>query len=123
MATDVTDQPDVTLGLPKWESGSELELIDALRALGIVDLFDPLLADLSAMAPDQVYVKAVIHDANVSVDEFGTEAAAATAVIGEFVSMPREVTLTVDRPFIYLIKDDATGEILFIGRVLDPAAG
>lgn len=95
-------------------------------SVGVVDLFDQNAADLSGISTAaQLFVTDVVHQANITVDESGTEAAAATAVVGSFICMcpPPEVTLTIDRPFIYLISDDATGEILFIGRVLDPSAG
>jgi len=70
-----------------------------------------------------LYIGAVLHKAFVSVDEDGTEAAAATAVIMGVTSAPvgEPITFTVDRPFIYLIRDGATGSILFMGRVLEPA--
>ncbi|MCL0057758.1 serpin family protein, partial [Dehalococcoidales bacterium] len=65
----------------------------------------------------------VVHKAFVSVDEAGTEAAAATAVVG-LPGLPTEkpVKVTVDRPFIFLIHDRETGTILFVGRVVDPSA-
>jgi serpin B len=115
---------DVDLGLPRWESDSSIGLAETLRAMGIVDAFDPQVADLSGIAPvDDLHVSDVIHQANVTVDEEGTEAAAATAVVIGVTGAPPElprVTLTVDRPFLYLIQDDATSEILFIGRLLSP---
>jgi serpin B len=65
----------------------------------------------------------VIHKAFVSVDEAGTEAAAATAVIMKETAMPGQpVEVTIDRPFIFLIRDIETGAILFVGRVLNPGA-
>lgn len=68
-----------------------------------------------------LYIQSVIHEAFVAVDERGTEAAAATGVVVGIVSMPLH-TLTVDRPFIFLIHDVETGTLLFVGRVLDPTA-
>lgn len=71
---------------------------------------------------NDLYISAVVHKAFVAVDEKGTEAAAATAVIVGVTSAPLfDVTLTIDRPFIFLIRDIPTGQILFIGRVLNPA--
>jgi serpin B len=65
----------------------------------------------------------VIHKAYVSVDEAGTEAAAASAVIVGVTAMPSNtVTLSVDRPFVFLIRDISTGTILFVGRVINPAS-
>jgi len=64
----------------------------------------------------------ILHKAFVSVDEAGTEAAAATAVIMTLTAVPAPpVVVTVDRPFIFLIRDIETGTILFIGRVVNPS--
>lgn len=118
---------EVHLSLPRWESESTLGLVPALKELGIHDAFDRGGADLSGIADfsqtgEPLYVADVVHQANITVDEEGTEAAAATAVLVFAVCRcpPPEVTLTVDRPFIYLIRDDITGEILFAGRLLEP---
>jgi serpin B len=114
----------VTLTMPKWESESSLGVIPQLQELGMHEVFDPNNADLTGIADvEQLYVSGVIHQANVTVDETGTEAAAATAVVVGTTSGrpdPEPVTLMLDRPFIYLIQDDATGEILFLGRLLEP---
>jgi serpin B len=68
-------------------------------------------------------ISAVLHKAFVSVDEAGTEAAAATAVIvGETAVPGQSAEVTVNRPFIFLIRDIETGSILFVGRVLNPGA-
>jgi serpin B len=68
-----------------------------------------------------LFISEVVHKAFVSVDESGTEAAAATAVVMRFTSAPdTPVEMTVDRPFIYMIRDLKTGTILFVGRVLNP---
>ena len=113
---------DVDLDLPKWESESAITLNRVLLEMGMVDIFDPDLADLSGITPvADLYVSSVVHQANVTVDEEGTEAAAATAVIADVTSAgPPPVRLAVDRPFIYLIQDDISGEILFMGRLLTP---
>ena len=71
----------------------------------------------------ELFIREVIHKAFVSVDEAGKEAAAATAVIMPASMPPGEpVEVTVDRPFIFLIRDIETGSILFIGRVVNPSA-
>ena len=112
----------VSLGLPKFSYTSQFGLADQLAGLGMTDAFDPQLADFSAMDGQRdLYIGAVIHKAFVAVDEQGTEAAAATGVIMEATGAPVfEVNLTIDRPFIFLIRDLPSGQILFIGRVLDP---
>jgi serpin B len=113
----------VTLALPKFKFESEFGLADQLTALGMPDAFDPGKADFSGMTErNDLYISAVVHKAFIAVDEKGTEAAAATAVIVGVTSAPMfDVTLTIDRPFIILIRDIPTGQILFVGRVLNPA--
>ncbi|MDQ3938717.1 MAG: serpin family protein [Chloroflexota bacterium] len=122
---DSLTDTSVDLVLPRWESASRIDLEPALEAMGVTDLFGPSIADLTGIAPvEDLYVSAALHQANITVDEEGTEAAAATAVVGDVTSAPgRSVELVVDRPFLYVVEDDVTGEILFVGRVLDPSAG
>ncbi len=113
----------VLLSLPKFRFESSFSLGEALTALGMTDAFEPEQADFSGMdGRRDVYIGAVLHKAFVSVDEKGTEAAAATAVIMRITSAPigEPIEFRVDRPFIFLIRDDQTGTILFAGRVLDP---
>ena len=122
---------EVMLTMPKFEFQSEFDLVDTLKAMGMSDAFDSTSADLSGMdgrsclAGDTrcLFLSGVIHKAVVSVDEEGTEAAAATAVMVFLTSIEPglPVEVTVDRPFIFLIRDGATGTILFVGRVLDPS--
>jgi serpin B len=115
----------VHLALPRWSSSTAAELNPALERLGVRDLFDAGKADLTGIADAGLFVSFVVHQANIDVDEAGTEAAAATAVGGDTSGggPEGEVTVTVDRPFIFLIRDGLSGEILFAGRVLDPTAG
>ena len=80
-------------------------------------------ADFSGMTGKRdLFIDDVIHEAFVSVDEAGTEAAAATAVVMKLTSAPigPPVEFTVDHPFIFLIRDIETGTILFVGRVMNP---
>jgi len=115
----------VTLTMPRFEFESEFSLEDTLAEMGMPVAFSAD-ADFSGMtgAPD-LCISDVIHKAFVSVDEAGTEAAAATAVLmpptsSGIPSVPVKVTL--DRPFIFLIRDIRTGAVIFVGRVLNPAA-
>jgi serpin B len=113
---DAMSEHQVLLGLPRWETESELDLIPPLEALGIELIFGG--GDLTGIADAGLFVSGVQHAANITVDEKGTEAAAATAIaVRENAAPP--VTLNVDRPFIYLIRDDANGEILFLGRLIE----
>jgi serpin B len=113
----------VALTMPKFEFDSEFSLKDTLTEMGMPIAFSGA-ADFSGMtgAPD-LCISEVLHKAFVSVDEAGTEAAAATAVIvGETAAPGQQVEVTIDRPFIFLIRDIETGAILFVGRVLNPGA-
>jgi serpin B len=116
---------EVALTMPRFEFDSEFSLNDTLSAMGMGDAFSPDEADFSGMiGRRELFIKAVIHKAFVSVDEAGTEAAAATAVVMDNCAIPssQPVEVTIDRPFIFLIRDIDTGAILFVGRVLNPSA-
>ena len=112
----------VNLALPKFGYESTLNLTETLMKMGMPIAMSGE-ADFSGMdGQGNLAIGAVLHKACVDVDEKGTEAAAATAVAMTVTSMPGEsLSLTVDRPFIYLIRDTETGEILFLGRVVDPS--
>ncbi len=115
----------VTLTMPKFEFDSECSLKDTLTGMGMPIAFAPYEADFSGMTGNrELFISDVVHKAFVAVDEAGTEAAAATAVIVGTTSVPVEppVEVTIDRPFIFLIRDIETGAILFVGRVLNPGA-
>ena len=71
---------------------------------------------------DELYIKDVVHKAFVSVDEAGTEAAAASAVIMDLKAVMENAEVTLDHSFIYLIRDIETGTILFIGSLVNPEA-
>jgi len=111
----------VTLTMPKFKYDSSFGLKDALSRLGMGIAFSDQ-ADFSRMdGQKDLFIQDVLHKAFVSVDEAGTEAAAATAVMVGTTSMPESATMTINRPFIYLIRNNATGSIIFLGRVMDPA--
>ena len=113
---------EVNLTMPKFEFDSEFNLNDALRAMGMTDAFSDN-ADFSGITDQaNLAISDVIHKAFVSVDEEGTEAAAATAVIMRETSAPIEIRdVNIDHSFIFLIRDIETGTTLFIGRVINPA--
>jgi serpin B len=116
-------QPTSTeLGLPKYSFTSEFGLSSTLATMGMDAAFDPERADFSGMTGERdLFISDVIHKAFVAVDEEGTEAAAATAVIMELAMAPMfEHRLIIDRPFIFVIRDLPSGQILFVGRVLNP---
>ena len=105
--------------MPKFELTSEFSLADTLAELGMPDAFQSGAADFSGMDGSRdLFIGHVAHKAFVSVNEEGTEAAGATGV-SMVLSIP--AMMTIDHPFIFLIRDIKTGTILFIGRVMDPS--
>jgi serpin B len=113
----------VNLAMPKFSFRSKAQLKDALSEMGMPIAFTDR-ADFSGITKQApLEIADVIHQAFIAVDEKGTEAAAATAVVMRETSAPLEVIqLTIDRPFLFVIQDDETGAILFMGRVTDPTA-
>jgi serpin B len=115
----------VTLALPRFRQEGEFGLIPALRQLGIRRAFQPGEADFTGITTaEPLSISAVMHKAYIDVDEHGTEAAAATAVVIRTVAAVRSdalpVTMTVDHPFLFAITDTSTGLLLFLGRVTRP---
>jgi serpin B len=113
----------VILTLPKWDTESKVQLRNALSELGMPTAFTDA-ADFSGITSEaELAIQDVIHQANITVDEQGTEAAAATAVVIGVTSAPVDepVELTVDRPFVFALRDTETGALLFLGRVVDPS--
>ena len=113
---------EVRLGLPEFGTETQVGLGDVLGALGMPTAFDAGAADFSGMTvADRLFIGAVVHQANIDVDEKGTEAAAAPAVTMRATGAPAEpIELTVDRPFIFALRDLDTGAILFLGRITQP---
>jgi serpin B len=114
---------DVKLYMPKFRFEYSKDIKDNLKEMGMVAAFDPGQADFSGIydqkiEPNNLFISHIVHKAFVSVDEKGTEAAAATGVVAEIESLP--VLLRIDHPFLFVIRDRQTGSILFVGRVLDP---
>ena len=112
----------VSLETPKFNFESEFSLNNVLATMGMPIAFLPSCADFSGMTGNQdLFIEDVIHKGFVAVDKSGTEAAASTAVRMGFISAPpRPWLVTVNRPFVFLIRDIETGTILFMGRVLNP---
>ena len=114
----------IAVELPRFTLAEGFELRDALVALGMADAFDPKAADFSGMTGRRDHsISAVIHKAFVDVDEVGTEAAAASAAVMKMtmtVKEPPPIPFHADHPFLVLIRDRATGSVLFLGRVVNP---
>ncbi len=114
----------IALGMPRFKTECSFQLTPELRAMGMKDALEYPAADFTGMSETkELYIGLVIHKSFVEVNEEGTEAAAATAVVMRAGGRPPEpVPLTIDRPFLFLIRDAKTGAILFLGRILDPRA-
>lgn len=112
---------DLALTLPSWTTDTTLPLKDALPGLGLGSLLDPR-GDLDGVFPDAA-VTDVAQGATITVAEKGTVAAAVTAIVlGETAAMLPPVEVRFDRPFEYQVVHEATGLVLFAGRVVDPRA-
>ena len=113
----------IALTMPRFEFESGFSLKDTLSAMGMQDAFVYKAADFTGMdGTRELFVGEVIHKAFVVVDEAGTEAAAATAVIVPGAAPEEPVEVTMDRPFVFLIRDIKTVAILFVGRIVNPSA-
>jgi serpin B len=113
----------VIVSVPKFNMTCQFSLADVLRQMGMKDAFSGA-ADFSGMnGKRDLFISAVIHKAYVDVNEEGTEAAAATAVVvGMTAVRPEKIPVfRADHPFLFLIRDNKSGSILFIGRTMNPA--
>lgn len=112
-------QQPVRVRLPRFKLGARFNLGKTLQAMGMTDAFYGK-ADFSGMTGRRdLWIDDVIHQAQVEVNEEGTEASAATAVVMR--KGPRPATFTADHPFLFLIRDKQSGSILFLGRVVNPS--
>lgn len=115
---------EIHLKLPKFDFNFKHNLIDIMKNLGMIDIFDGEKADLSLMGEkyDKAFVGKAFQVSRVSVDEEGTEAAAVTIIAVEATSAPFNIIIpiefNVNRPFIYIIRETKTNEILFIGKTI-----
>ena len=113
----------VIVSVPKFKMTSEFSMAPVLKSMGMADAFTPGAADFSGMnGKRDLFISAVVHKAFVEVNEEGTEAAAATGVTMSITSMPvnRPPIFRADHPFLFLIRHNQTGSILFMGRVANP---
>jgi serpin B len=118
----------IIVTFPRFKITQQFELSSTLESLGMKQAFQPGTADFSAITGDKsLFISAAIHKAYIDVDENGTEAAAATAVMMSmatamrpFTPPPPPIVFRADHPFLFLIRDNSTNAILFIGRLTDP---
>jgi serpin B len=124
--TGLLQPQEVIVYLPRFKTTSQFELGRLLQSMGMVSAFVPHAADFSGMTGNRdLYISAVLHKAFVDVNEEGTEAAAATAVVMVRASArplrpTKPPVFRADHPFVFAIRDNRNGAILFLGRVADP---
>jgi serpin B len=122
-----TRRQKVHVFLPRFKMLWELGLARVLVGMGMSDAFDPERADFSGMVShgvggEPLFLSEAIHKAFIETDEEGTAAAAATAVVVSAAGLPPPIPVfRADHPFLFLIRDNRTGAILFMGRVADPS--
>ena len=115
-------EQQVDVFLPKFKFETKYFMADTLSDMGMPTAFTQGKADFSGMTGNQdLFISKVIHQAFVEVNEEGTEAAAATVVIMTMSAMPRQTIFMADHPFIFIIQQKETGNILFLGKVIDPS--
>jgi serpin B len=121
---DKSSPPDhvegVVVQLPKVQMDNDHNLVDPLKAMGMTVAFDRFRANFHGMSDEQLFISDVLHKTFLRIDEKGTEAAAATAVVMGAESSGPEITFRADHPFLVLIRDRKTGAILFLGRIAEP---
>ena len=113
---------DPIITMPKFKFETKYFLAKKLAQMGMPTAFTGA-ADFSGISGGKdLFIDEVIHQAYVDVNEEGTEAAAATAIIMKITAIMEPLRFTADHPFIFLIRDMESGQILFMGRVMDPTA-
>jgi len=113
---------EIDVEIPKFKFETKYLLNDLLKEMGIVDAFSPGVADFSGMdGTNYLFISTALHQAYIEVNEEGTEAAAATAIIMELSMVPDPNEFRADHPFIFLIQHEETGAVLFMGKVMNPA--
>ena len=124
-AKDLTESGKIDVSMPKFKVTASLELSSVLEGLGMTTAFtdNADFSGISSQVPTKI--SKVIHQAFASIDEKGTEAAAATAVVmaeATAVVVEKPLAMKVDRPFLFFVRDVTSGAVLFSGRVIDPTA-
>ena len=112
----------VDLFLPKFKLETNYDLVSPFKNMGMKDAFKMNVADFSGMGwpKGKLWISQIKHKAFVEVNEEGTEAAAATAVEMALKSIPNDVVFSADHPFLFIIRDNQSGSIVFMGRMVNP---
>jgi len=115
------EKNEIIVKIPKFKFETEYNLNDVLKNMGVIDAFRPGVADFSKMdGTKNLFISKVLHKAFIEVNEEGTEATAATAIIVELTAV-MTTEFNADHPFIFIIQHRETGAVLFMGKVIDPS--
>eukprot|EP00112_Aurelia_sp_Birch-Aquarium-sp1_P022035 Seg6085.3 transcript_id=Seg6085.3/GoldUCD/mRNA.D3Y31 product="Leukocyte elastase inhibitor C" protein_id=Seg6085.3/GoldUCD/D3Y31 len=120
MVREIESQPllETAVFMPKFRIANNLVIADALKKLGLTDLFDPALADLSNITGFKgMFVSSVAHEAFIKIDEYGTEASGATGIMSGDLSLTE---IRINKAFIFAIRHAPTQSVIFAGKVVDP---
>ncbi len=110
---------EIKINFPKFEIGYNKTLNDVLKELGMGTAFAD--ADFSNInGRKDLQIDEVVHQSFIKVDEVGTEAAAVTAILFEGLSAPTTPVLIFNRPFVFVIRDNASNSVLFVGKIMNP---
>lgn len=122
VAEEIRPDEYLKLTMPRFDFETRLDLIPLLRSMGMAIPFDGGAADFSGITREApLFIGDAVHKANITVDEKGTEAAAATSLAFPVSKPPPPAEITMDRPFLFAITERETGTVLFLGRVTDPS--
>ena len=114
-------EQEINVEIPRFKFEKKYNLNDLLQEMGIIDAFSPGSADFSGMdGTNNLFISKALHQSFIDVNEEGTEAAAATAVIVELTAIPEQKEFKADHPFVFLIQHKLTGALLFMGKVMNP---
>ena len=114
------EENEIRLMMPKFDLEYEIELKEVLSAMGMSIAFGGGADFTNLFAPGGIFIGEVLHKTAIKVNEEGTEAAAVTVITFERTSVDEKPQMIIDRPFLYMIRENTTGTILFIGQVIDP---
>ena len=112
----------VDLKLPRFETDTDIDLKPVMSALGMPTAFDPYHAEFPYFCNKSIYISLMKQVAKIKLDEQGTEAAAVTVIGAEVSGMPQQVEFHANRPFFYIISEQSTGTIFFIGQYMGKTA-
>jgi len=116
------DYHKLLLRMPKFKLGYKTELVSTLKSLGVVDIFDAALANLTGITDEDLFVSDILHETKIEVNEEGSEAAGATGIqLDTRAGGSRSKIVMIDRPFMFVIQDLKNNIPLFMGKIMNPS--